>query len=415
MRELVVERTELVSASAPQPSRRTVIVNIQVLRAIAAAIVVYYHLQPMVRAATGTHWKAHFGASGVDIFFVVSGFIMFQTTRSFRRTTVQFWLDRALRIVPLYWAATAVLIGIYLTGRHPNGLGLIDAGDVVTSLLFIPHIRADGLKEPVLSLGWTLFYEMFFYLVFGLTFFLRSHVKSLVAIVTLFSALIWVGVVFGPLPYALNYYTNPIVLEFGAGCLLSLLYVRFSSVSARRAAWLGYALVVGGALLIVGSDYYASGLFMGWFLRPIVFGVPACLIVAGALVLEKAGHIWNSRLLLLTGSASYALYLIHPMVLQPVTKLFGHAVQAKLVPGAWLSLAGGHALSALVALVAFGAALACGIAVHQWVELPMHRKLLRLVFGSPLNEAVGAGEAALVSVRPECDGPVLPAKNWRRT
>jgi peptidoglycan/LPS O-acetylase OafA/YrhL len=379
----VMVQSHLVSqlGRGPHGGRET-IVNVQVLRALAAAMVVFYHLQAMVNTAAGTRLRTHFGASGVDIFFVVSGFVMFQTTRGFRRSTLQFWIDRVVRIVPLYWLATALLVAIYLTGRHPNGLRLVDASDVVTSLFFIPHVRADGLKEPVLNLGWTLIYEMFFYFVFGLTFFLRSHVLSLLVLCALFCGAIVAGVVFAPLSYALNYYTNPIVLEFSVGCALSLWYDRYSvsvrSAGGRWARWLGSTLVVLGVATIGGSDYFAYHAFQGWFARPLIYGIPATLIVAGALILEKSGRRWQSRPLLLLGAASYALYLIHPMVMQPVTKALGFIAHSRKVAPLLLglpSVLGGYVFAAIVTRAGFAAALLAGVGVHLWFELPLHNRL----------------------------------------
>jgi peptidoglycan/LPS O-acetylase OafA/YrhL len=218
---------------------------------------------------------------------------------------------------------------------------------------------------------------MFFYFVFGLTFFLRSHVWSLLALCALFCGLIAAGVVFAPLSYALNYYTNPIVLEFSVGCALSLWYDQ-RTVGGRSARWLGTSLLVLGVATILSSDYFAYQASQEWFVRPLIYGIPATLIVAGALILEKSGRRWQSRPLLLLGAASYALYLIHPMVMQPVTKAFGFIAHSPKIAPLLLglpSVLGGYVFAAIVTLAGFAAALLAAVGVHLWLELPLHNKL----------------------------------------
>jgi peptidoglycan/LPS O-acetylase OafA/YrhL len=353
------------------------IANIQVLRAFASAVVVFHHLQAMVNTAAHTQLDTRFGLSGVDVFFVISGFIMFQTTRSFRRTTVEFWSDRIIRIVPLYWLATFVLLAFYFVGRHPNGLSLVDGGDIATSLLFIPDVRADGITEPVLSLGWTLNYEMFFYLIFGLTFFMRSQLNSFLAITGSFMMLIAAGLFFAPLPHVLGSYTNPITLEFSAGCLLSLLYNRWTFTSRRLATSLGYVLIFTGVATIVFSSFYIEAVYADRFLRFFLIGSSAVLVVAGALVLERAGHTWNSRLLLLLGSASYAGYLFHPLVMQPIAIVVGLMAHSGPFAGFFAAPPGAYVLATMIVVTAFIAAIFAGIGIHLWVEKPMQRWLGR--------------------------------------
>src|SRR5262249_10848440 len=147
----------------------SMIQNIQVLRAIAAYLVVVYHIQPHVSNLLSAPMTSDMGAVGVDVFFVISGFIMVFTSSNRERTTWEFWRDRIIRIVPLYWLATFCMIAITLFGFAPSGLHGWDGKDLVTSMFFLPNIRNDGVPEPILSPGWTLIYEMFFYFLFGLT------------------------------------------------------------------------------------------------------------------------------------------------------------------------------------------------------------------------------------------------------
>ena len=113
-----------------------------------------------------------FGAAGVDIFFVVSGFIMVVTTMKRDMAPGEFLLHRIARIVPVYWVVTILLFAIVMYGFKPVGIMRMQPDWLAKSLLFIPFDR-DGRVEPIISVGWTLNYEMFFYLLFALGLFVR--------------------------------------------------------------------------------------------------------------------------------------------------------------------------------------------------------------------------------------------------
>ncbi|MBC8051281.1 MAG: acyltransferase, partial [Chitinophagales bacterium] len=107
--------------------------NIHVLRAVAAYMVVFYHGQDLTQAVSPAFDYVHAGAAGVDIFFVISGFVITHTNLRNQKATTQFWLDRIIRIVPLYWAVTFFLILVSLSGWRPTGLHHWDAGDLLGS------------------------------------------------------------------------------------------------------------------------------------------------------------------------------------------------------------------------------------------------------------------------------------------
>src|SRR6185437_14170487 len=132
--------------------------NIQALRAIAALLVVFVHLAVPV-AALGV---APFGAGGVDLFFVISGFIMVYTTVGRPISGAEFLGRRIVRIVPLYWLLTLAVFGIALIAPTLLQFTTASWGQLLKSLFFIPFAKANGDVQPVLFLGWTLNYEMFF-------------------------------------------------------------------------------------------------------------------------------------------------------------------------------------------------------------------------------------------------------------
>jgi exopolysaccharide production protein ExoZ len=353
------------------------IANLQVLRALAALLVVFYHLQAPMRSYMGASLHTSFGASGVDIFFVVSGFIMFYTNRRFERTGVTFLKDRIVRIVPLYWLGTGLILAILATGRNPDGVQAVDAGDVIMSMLFIPNVRADGNAAPVLTLGWTLIYEMFFYALFAGLIFLRASRKILVILTVVFSLLIITGQAWSIDNFTLHYFTNPIMLEFLMGGALALWFMGRQQRQAPAAApvWCWLGLLAGCAAIVATEALKVPFLDKGGLLRPLVFGLPAMLIVACALELERGQRAWRSHWVQLLGAASYALYLFHPVVIQSTCI----AVSKALSGGLWTPLKqaplGAELLITLAAALCLGAAVAVALVVYRWVEIPVTRRL----------------------------------------
>ncbi|GLK72550.1 acyltransferase [Ancylobacter dichloromethanicus] len=152
--------------------------NVQVLRAVAAASVAFYHLQAML---AGIHdlFDMHFPAIGVDVFFVISGFVMFISNRNMDKSALTFIVLRLFRIVPLYWIATLVIVAFYFVGFRPNGLMIFDFEILLKSLFFIQSEFENGRYDLILSLGWTLIFELFFYVVLSIPHFPSKALISL--------------------------------------------------------------------------------------------------------------------------------------------------------------------------------------------------------------------------------------------
>ncbi len=303
--------------------------SIQYLRGLAALAVTAMH----------TGWTySGIGAAGVDVFFVISGFIMVHVSRR-EAAPLAFLRARALRVVPLYWLVTLVA----LTVRQDT-----DLPRVLTSLAFWPHAGFDGRDYPVIIQGWTLNYEVFFYLAFAASLLLPAS-RRLLALTAAFGGLILAGRALYPIDVAAGVYTNPLLLEFLAGAWLCRVWQR---------GWLptGYAAV---ALATIGTIAFAAQVKIGpsgnW--RCLTWGVPALLILAGALGVEAGGLLPRMPGLLWLGNASYALYLTHLLV--------EHPLQAVLRP---LPLP----LALPLMLVA---CVAVALMVHRWVEQPMARLL----------------------------------------
>ena len=264
--------------------------SIQYLRALAALAVAAFH----------TGWThTDIGQAGVDLFFVISGFIMMHVSGR-EPSPGAFLRARAIRIVPLYWLAT--LLAAILAGTT-------DAGHLLASLLFLPHAGPDGRGWPVLVQGWTLNYEAFFYVAFALSLLLRAHVR-LLAMTAGLGVLALAGLVLHPTDAILSTYTSPLLLEFLVGAWLCCLY-QAGRLLRGSAAAVTLAIGVAALLLQIRAPYPES-----W--RALAWGLPTALVLGGALGMEMGRWMPNVLSLCKLGDASYALYLMHILVLERV-------------------------------------------------------------------------------------------------
>ncbi|WP_422048948.1 acyltransferase family protein [Shimia sp.] len=336
--------------------------NVQVLRAVAATMVVLHHLRTPLLPYAPWIKDIHVGAAGVDIFFVISGFIITLTTAQRTATPAQFFGQRATRIVPLYWLFLLLIAGMVAIGLRPVGLTDTDAtlANLFKSMAFIPFERSNGALMPILGVGWTLNFEAFFYLLFGTALFLPSR-HRLMAITTCLLLLPLAGLLLQPSGAVARFFTNSILLEFLAGCWLAHWYLKAGPIGGRRST--GWLLITAGGLGLALPEIFDWGPDFQQLmpLRFLVFGLPAFCIVAGALYLERASQSLKSPFWQQQGAASYALYLSHTIVLQIGEKgLAALKLDALLGPIS-------------TAAVLFVAAIAAGTATHLWIERPITR------------------------------------------
>jgi exopolysaccharide production protein ExoZ len=275
--------------------------GIQYLRAVAAITVLFFH------AALGAGRHDALGTAGVDIFFVISGFLMFQLA-SREPTCGKFAWDRIKRIVPAYWVVTLIVAAIQLGGGTENST--FDFRHLVKSLAFIPDMDAlRGQVYPTLIVGWTLNYEMFFYAVVTGLLLIEQNLRFF-ALSFLFSALIIIGLVLQGSSVVLDFYSAPIVLEFVAGAMLSELW------RAKMLPRSGWVLVVVGTLLMILPQPFVLPRFIG-------YGIPAFIIVLGILAEEFRSPIKKIALLSLFGNASYSIYLWHLFIVTATFRVLG--------------------------------------------------------------------------------------------
>jgi peptidoglycan/LPS O-acetylase OafA/YrhL len=333
--------------------RASKIESVQALRAFAALSVAILHVLhdaiPLDPSGRTEHWhNALPWASGVDLFFVISGFVMvYASTDLFgrRSSPATFMARRLIRIVPVYWAATTLFLVVALT--TPTNLSQADFGlaDVVMSYAFLPASRPDGTIQPIYSLGWTLNYEMFFYAVFAICIMLPRR-RALAAVTLLLGSAMAVHSLVPPWATALVFWTDRVLLEFLLGMAVAVLAAR--QVSLPIPFRIGLLLTAMFSLITA----HASGVPSG----PLITGVPMSLVLAAA-VLGRPIRV--PRALLLLGDASYALYLVHPFAMRPVGFIWQH-----------LHLTGPTS-AAMYAATALLLAIIGAICVHLWFERPV--------------------------------------------
>ncbi len=337
------------SAADAAPTVLRLFGSIQYLRALAAVMVLLYHVGFNVRFLADAPLRPHWLSAGVDIFFLISGFVMVVATERRSIGGVRFLMERLARIVPLYWLVTGLFIAIMAF----QGDLLPDPGEIARSLFFVFDMNPRTHEpNPILVPGWTLNYEMVFYLLFALL--IRLTVTRRIAVM----AALFLGLcAFRPLvPHddaLLFRMTSPQPLEFVVG--MALAHVR------HRLAWLhpvfGVAAITAGfvGLALVDSP----------FPRVVHFAPCATLIVAGAIVCERLVRA-DIAILRLLGDSSYSLYLTHPLILE--------AFPAYGTTPGWRA---GGAIATVLACIALS------LAFYRWFEVPSLRFFRHWLKGHP--------------------------------
>jgi len=332
--------------------------SVQYLRGLAALLVVVAHAgaHPV---SDPSYLFDRFGQLGVTLFFVISGFIMVAITGTGRVGALDFLKRRVIRVVPLYWAFTTLAALLALVAPSLFHNTVFTWPHYLQSLLFVPHeAPGTGSTSPLLSLGWTLNYEMFFYVCFACcAWFVAS--RRVTVLTVLFVGLTAFGLLVHPTDPALQFYANPSLLAFCAGTWVGLAHVhgRIAPLPASS-MWIGLGLAVLALFLAFMVDR-EPGAQATSFLALIAFAVA---IVAVGL---RGEGLWPpSRVLELLGDASYAIYLVHMFVVGAVVAVVGRFARFD-DPVVYV---GSIAACVVIATVA-------GVAVHLWLEKPALRWL----------------------------------------
>ena len=344
-----VQRVERNGAARPP------VLSVQALRFVAAFSVALFHAQLALSKQmheTLAYWFG-LGAAGVHIFFCISGFVIMHTSYGADGRGIpvgRFLLKRFVRIFPIYWICCMLYVAFHQTW----GTGYqLSAAEWVTGLLLLPPDSA-GIIGP----GWTLSFELYFYLCFALLLWL-APLPALLILTMFFGASVAVGFVL-PFDEPIETATSPLILEFIAGAWLGYFYIRRHNQSSL----LGLILAGLGLILFILAnalfDHRTAPLTLIW-------GLPSVLIVAGVLMFEQARPLPQflqkvSHL----GDSSYVLYLIHILCIAIALRL---GLKALVPLGPIQSVATAFVLAALVTIIA--------ALIFEHIEKPMLRWLRR--------------------------------------
>ncbi len=361
---------------------------VQVLRGFAALAVLFPHVFRALTINMESHvwapgsWAPHpalvsMGAAGVDVFFVLSGFIMILISGKYmsgERSILHFGYHRFNRVWPLYALVTAfVCVQLYLAYLQGEPLHYDLTPKRLLSFFFVPSFDVNGALHPILGVGWTLNYEMFFYVCFGALLLLKTD-RIVLALAGVFLGFYVIGPLSGVDVFA-AFFGNDVIFEFILGMALGKLYADRRDLFRFN----GYIAIAVGVALV--AMFKLTGLIE--HSRFLTYGVATTVVFAGVLAFEARGGR-ASRFLLLLGDASYAIYLVHvPIIYLMRDSVVSFTEAAGLGPFALM------ASGVIMIVVATGA----GVLVHKLIEKPM------LSAGLGLFDKLTSAKAGLAPIK----------------
>jgi peptidoglycan/LPS O-acetylase OafA/YrhL len=323
------------------------IANLQLVRAAAAIVVVIFHtiiaVQDYGFGPDTIFGLRGWGFHGVDLFFVISGFVMVLIQSSKTRTASDFLINRIIRIAPAYWILTAAVFALILIAPGMFRMLTADWTVFIRSMTFTTFLSPVKDSPPLLYVGWTLEYEMLFYLIFAASFALRGWLKQFLFAFVLLTI------------FTLTNTTTSVVYEFLLGELCAFYYLSGRTIRHPMAVLaLG---VVGLNLPFLLPQEFPLPISEN---RALFFAIPSALVVLGAAFARQT----SSRALIVAGDASYSIYLVQVLAIGFVCKLFTRVAPSTPAP--------------LVAIATVGGTIFIGLLFHLYVEKPLAMHLQRL-------------------------------------
>lgn len=353
--------------------------SLQILRAVSAILVVLWHSSLVTKHTTYNYWPEvgadralHYPSVlnhldfGVDIFFCISGFIMYMLIRDSSPSfgaALRFLSTRAIRILPPYWLFTALIVLVFFISSGKFNVGKL-SGDLSTdgSRLFTSMLLVPQEQFPILGVGWSLIHEALFYILCGFLIVVKLNrwlpeILGLSSIVAIFLELYGVQIFYG-------YFLSTFYFEFFLGALAYKFSARITPFPILTiAAGIGCYVIF---CHILDADTFSNTRSL---VRPIGGGLVGILLIIGLIGADEKYSISDTnigRLFTRIGNASYVLYLFHWFVLSFMGKLIGLTPNVPVfVIALW------HFLSILIAI-------ALALFLAERFELPLHRRLLNL-------------------------------------
>jgi len=311
--------------------------SLQLLRAVAVSLVIFTHanhyIVPNVASSSPVDSFYHlktFGPIGVDLFFAISGFIMTIIYPAYHKPGgwKTFFMKRIIRIIPLYYLLSCVDAFVTFYLHHQPVEWLV----VIKTIIFFPIFDSPVFLGPLISVGWSLSYEIYFYALIGLALLIKKNViEKLLGILVVLST---IGIFWNPDNTLLRFLTSPMLLEFGFGMLCGMLYSRFnqSNIEISKKQVISITLTFVGAALMISTiffdlsfDIYNQNVIannnVAALYKTIIWGLPSAMFLLGVILMEKSFSLNVAAALILVGDASYSAYLTHGMVYPVVAKI----------------------------------------------------------------------------------------------
>jgi exopolysaccharide production protein ExoZ len=341
--------------------------SIQMLRGLAALLVVYTHsISQMGIFAIGwqqrTPARISLGTFGVDLFFVISGFIIYLSAgpSSGRQASLSFLWHRFRRINPAYYVAVLVTVITWIPSLLRHRRLSLTGYQLLSWTVLLPF---PGDPARALSQAWSLHFEWFFYLLFFLLILIRAQKKATLLCLLLGSLTVLGWLLQNHLAGVLLFYTDPLMLEFLLGVGIGVVYRNATPGKTTAICLLLPGIGLGLVLMLTGYVDYQAVLpppATVRYLHAFYWGTAAALVVAGCVFLEKQGSFPRFRrgsLILLLGDASYSLYLFHMVI-------FGGIAAFYLRVGFFLN-------PDLAIPIHAAIAVAGSLLFYKWVEKPL--------------------------------------------
>lgn len=336
--------------------------SLQLIRAVAAIAVVFFHATILIAERSGIAPFGNVfitGNRGVDLFFVLSGFIIATVHRGDLGNVKRlhnYIFSRLSRIYPAVIIMTLLSVAVYM-----HGFGGVERGNKLSTENFISSILLlPQTTVPLVNVTWTLKYEMFFYALFALMLVRLPLGLLVIALWQMAAIVVGIAGLFHPLTIA-NFYFQPVVLDFGVGMLAALLFARIEQ-NIRT------SLIVGSLVAATTSTIAVFGLFLlspqaaVKFAFPIslCFGVSAAALILSLSILERAGRFSAPPAIAAIGDASYSIYLVHFSIISlVVARCVAHHIT----------------LTNVVSIGIVSISVIGGFAFHHYIDTPIQRLL----------------------------------------
>lgn len=319
-------------------TQRKNIDSLQLLRAIAVSLVVLLHAgsNGVTKFSTANPIGSFYhletwGAIGVDLFFTISGFIMTIVLPAYVKPGgwKTFFVKRAIRILPLYYLLSGLLVFTSVFVRHEA----LDIQSIVKTLIFFPIFDKGTIVSPLMGVGWSLSYEIYFYTLIGVLLIFKQDIyrRMLLLIVVLSTA----GLLLPLESPLLKFLMSPVLLEFAFGILAGLAYQKFNTLALLpgRQKAIALTLMLTGLVLMCITIFVSPGFNLHSitlvqnvnekaFYRALLWGLPSAMFMLGTILTMQSFKKSTPAILVLAGDASYSCYLIHTKLYLMIAYVF---------------------------------------------------------------------------------------------